>query len=146
VPGSDVTLICRDCNSRFTFTAGEQQYYATHGLTHQPSRCPNCRQARKAPGAAAGGNRPSHEAVCAECGTWACNGAKPGTAPAGTVFALRAGTLDDTSWLRPTVHFWTRSAQPWIILPEGDTRFETQPVDGAAWLQSIGNHQRRSDH
>jgi hypothetical protein len=84
--------------------------------------------------------------VCVECGTWVCNGAKPGTAPAGTVFALRAGTLDDTSWLRPTVHFWTRSAQPWVILPEGDTRFETQPVDGAAWLRSIGNHQRRSDH
>jgi len=80
VPGSDVTLICRDCNSRFTFTAGEQQYYATHGLTHQPSRCPNCRQARKAgqtanggfPGGALNGEnqgpREMHEAVCSACG------------------------------------------------------------------------------
>jgi hypothetical protein len=78
--------------------------------------------------------------ICAACGTWVCNEAKPGTAPPGTVFRLRAGTLDDTAWLRPTVHFWTRSAQRWVILPEGDTRFETQPGDGAAWLRSIGDH------
>jgi hypothetical protein len=75
--------------------------------------------------------------VCAERGTWICNGPKPGTAPPGSLFALRAGTLDDTSSLRPTVHFWTRSAQSWLTLPESDTRFETQPEDGAAWLQSI---------
>jgi hypothetical protein len=81
-----------------------------------------------------------------ECGIWVCNGAKPGTTPPGTIFALRAGTLDDTAWMRPTVHFWTRSAQPWIILPEGDMRFETQPEDGAAWLQSISTPQRQSDH
>jgi hypothetical protein len=84
--------------------------------------------------------------VCAECGTWICNGAKLGTAPPGTFVALRAGTLDDTSWLRPTAHFWTRSAQPWVTLPEGDMRFETQPADGLVWLRSIGSHQRRSDH
>jgi hypothetical protein len=40
---------------------------------------------------------------------------------------VRAGTLDDTSWLQPTAHFWTRSKQPWIVLPEGDSVFETQP-------------------
>ena len=84
--------------------------------------------------------------VCAKCGTWICNGAKPGTAPPGTVFALRAGTLDDTSMPRPTVHFWTRSMQPWVVLPEGDTRFETQPADGAAWLRSVESDQRRSGH
>jgi hypothetical protein len=84
--------------------------------------------------------------VCAECGTWICNGAKPGTAPPGTFVALRAGTLDDTSWPRPTAHFWIRSAQPWVTLPEGDTRFETQPADSLAWLRSTGNLQRRSDH
>lgn len=78
--------------------------------------------------------------VCSACGTWICNGAKPGTAPRGTFVGVRAGTLDNTSWLRPTAHFWTRSAQPWVKLPEGDTRFETQPEDGVAWLRSIGNH------
>ncbi|MDE2006149.1 MAG: GFA family protein [Rhodospirillales bacterium] len=74
--------------------------------------------------------------VCAACGGWVCNGAKPGTAPAGTLFALRAATLDDTSWLRPDVHFWTSRAQPWIAFPRGDTRFDTQPEDGAAWLRA----------
>lgn len=40
---------------------------------------------------------------------------------------VRAGALDDTSWLRPTLHFWTRSKQPWVTLPEGGQIFETQP-------------------
>ena len=84
--------------------------------------------------------------VCGECGTWICNGAKPGTAPPGAFVAVRAGTLDDTSWLRPTAHFWTRSAQPWVALPEGGTRFETQPTDGLAWLRSAADDQRRPDH
>jgi hypothetical protein len=44
------------------------------------------------------------------------------------VVRVRAGTLDDTSWLRPTRHIWTRSKQPWITLPEGDQIFEAQPA------------------
>jgi hypothetical protein len=38
------------------------------------------------------------------------------------------GTLDDTSWLRPAVHFWIRSKRLWITLPESDEIFETQPA------------------
>ena len=78
--------------------------------------------------------------VCSACGTWICNGAKPGTAPPDTFVGIRTGTLDDTSWLRPTAHFWTRSAQSWFRLPEGDICFATQPEDGLAWLRSIGGH------
>jgi len=48
--------------------------------------------------------------------------------PRDGVRRVRAGTLDDTSWLRPTRHIWTRSKQPWITLPEGDQIFETQPA------------------
>ena len=59
--------------------------------------------------------------VCPECGSWICNVARPDGR------RVRAGTLDDTSWLRPTVHFWTRSKQPWVTLPEGGQIFETQP-------------------
>jgi len=40
---------------------------------------------------------------------------------------VRAGTLDDMSWLRPTRDIWIRSKQPWITLPEGDEIFEAQP-------------------
>ena len=68
---------------------------------------------------------------CPECGTWFCSGPDPHSKPSpGERCIVQAGTLDDTSWLRPTLHFWTRSAQPWIVLPEGDRRFETQP-DGS---------------
>jgi hypothetical protein len=42
---------------------------------------------------------------------------------------VRAGTLSNTSWLRPVAHLWTRSAQPWFIFPEGVARYETQPQD-----------------
>jgi hypothetical protein len=41
---------------------------------------------------------------------------------------IKPGTLDDTSWLVPTIHFWTRSAQPWVRIPEGAERYETQPT------------------
>ena len=60
--------------------------------------------------------------VCPECGSWICGMPKDG------VVRVRAGTLDDTSWLRPAVHFWTRTKQPWITLLAGDQIFETQPA------------------
>jgi hypothetical protein len=40
---------------------------------------------------------------------------------------IKPGTLDDTSWLVRTIHFWTRSAQKWVPIPEGVTQYETQP-------------------
>jgi hypothetical protein len=58
----------------------------------------------------------------------AIGGVKPGTEPPGYTRIVRAGTLDDTSWVRPTTHFWTRSKQPWLVLPEGDVIYETQPL------------------
>jgi hypothetical protein len=42
---------------------------------------------------------------------------------------LEPGTLDDTSWLRPAGHIWTRSAQPWVALPADALRVEKQPSD-----------------
>jgi hypothetical protein len=60
--------------------------------------------------------------VCPECGSWVCGTPRDG------VVRVRGGTLDDTSWLRPTRHIWTRRKQPWIELPEGDEVFEGQPA------------------
>jgi hypothetical protein len=34
------------------------------------------------------------------------------------VRTLRAGTLDDTTWLNPAGSIWAKSAQPWVKLPE----------------------------
>jgi CxxC-x17-CxxC domain-containing protein len=44
---ADTTLTCRDCGQAFTFTSGEQDFYASRGFS-EPSRCPDCRAARKA--------------------------------------------------------------------------------------------------
>lgn len=44
---SDNTLTCRDCGKQFTFTAGEQEFYATRGFS-EPTRCADCRAVRKA--------------------------------------------------------------------------------------------------
>ncbi len=40
---------------------------------------------------------------------------------------VKPGTLDDTSWLEPVVHAWTRSKQPWVVIPEGVRCFDEQP-------------------
>ena len=43
----DETLICKDCGAEFVFTAGEQEFYAEKGFQNKPSRCKECRTARK---------------------------------------------------------------------------------------------------
>jgi CxxC-x17-CxxC domain-containing protein len=52
---ADKTITCRDCGTDFVFTSGEQEFYAQKGFTNEPTRCPACRQARKA-----GGGRSSY--------------------------------------------------------------------------------------
>jgi CxxC-x17-CxxC domain-containing protein len=47
-------MTCRDCGKQFTFTAGEQEFYAQRGFS-EPSRCAECRQARKASRDSGGG-------------------------------------------------------------------------------------------
>ncbi|MCZ8173525.1 MAG: GFA family protein [Novosphingobium sp.] len=39
---------------------------------------------------------------------------------------IKAGTLDDTSGLVPSVHLWTESAQDWMALPEAGARMPRQ--------------------
>src|SRR4051794_15782086 len=41
-------MACVDCGQEFSFTAGEQEFYAQRGFTESPKRCPSCRQIRKA--------------------------------------------------------------------------------------------------
>ena len=59
--------------------------------------------------------------VCPDCGSWICGLPRDG------VVRVRAGSLDDTSWLRPTRHIWTRSKQPWVTFAPGDEIFGAQP-------------------
>jgi CxxC-x17-CxxC domain-containing protein len=84
---TDQPRTCRDCGNTFSWTAGEQEFYASRGLTNPPSRCPECRAARKSGGSYGGGGgggnsysrgggggytergpREMHEAVCDSCG------------------------------------------------------------------------------
>ena len=65
----DKTLVCKDCGREFTFTAGEQEFYAEKGFQNEPTRCKDCRNARKAArNNGASGEREMYETVCAECG------------------------------------------------------------------------------
>jgi CxxC-x17-CxxC domain-containing protein len=70
----------------FVFTSGEQEFYAQKGFTNEPTRCPSCRQQRKAGGSSSRGGyssggysdrdsygssrgpREMHTAICASCG------------------------------------------------------------------------------
>lgn len=45
---TDRSITCADCGQEFSFTAGEQEFYAQRGFTESPKRCPSCRQIRKA--------------------------------------------------------------------------------------------------
>ena len=65
----DRSLTCRDCSESFVFSAGEQSFFATKGLTNDPQRCASCRAAAKrARTAEPGGAREYHAALCNSCG------------------------------------------------------------------------------
>ena len=65
----DKTIECRDCGQSFVFTVGEQEFYLSRGLQNEPSRCPQCRAARRKE---RWGNdnqpRQLYTVICAECG------------------------------------------------------------------------------
>lgn len=66
----DKVLVCRDCGKEFLFSGGEQAFYSEKGFQNQPTRCRNCRVARKGGTGPAepSAPRPLFSAVCSECG------------------------------------------------------------------------------
>jgi len=57
---------------------------------------------------------------CPRCGTtvsWTVE-RRPGTR------GIAGGTFDNPSWLQITRHIWTRSAQPWTVIPQDVETFE----------------------
>ena len=64
---ADKTLVCRDCGQEFIFSVGEQEFYRSRGLERDPSRCPECRAARRR-GRGYGSPREMYPAICAACG------------------------------------------------------------------------------
>lgn len=66
---SDRNLTCRDCGESFIFSAGEQSFFASKGLTNDPQRCATCRAtAKRTRAASTNGTREYHAAVCNSCG------------------------------------------------------------------------------
>jgi hypothetical protein len=41
---------------------------------------------------------------------------------------IKAGTLDDTSWLDPKMHVYCDSAQHWTPIPETSQKFAKMPA------------------
>lgn len=62
---------------------------------------------------------------CGACGSRIVNGQTPSS----NILSLRAGTFDDTSWVRPAGHIWVKSAQNWLRFDGDDILFDGQPTD-----------------
>ena len=77
MPYTDKTLTCADCGQQFTFSAEDQEFYATRGFS-EPKRCRSCRATRRSEregdmgaGGFARAPRPERElfdVVCSSCG------------------------------------------------------------------------------
>jgi len=64
----------------------------------------------------------AHGRFCPKCGVRIMHD-RPGS----EAVTIKAGTLDDTSWLQPVGHIWTASAQPWMAIPGDTLNYERQP-------------------
>jgi hypothetical protein len=62
----------------------------------------------------------TNRSFCSQCGSPIVSriDAMPGLA------FIKAGTLNDTSWLKPTLELWCESAQPWVPPIPGAERYE----------------------
>ena len=56
-------------------------------------------------------------AFCPHCGVRIFNSTS-------ALMAIKAGTLDDKSWLKPDAHYWTKRKQSWVLLPNDISSFE----------------------
>jgi hypothetical protein len=67
--------------------------------------------------------KPVHRNFCPDCGSPITSivDARPGMS------FIKAGTLDDASWLKPTVEVWCGSAQPWVSLAGDRQKFAKTP-------------------
>jgi len=61
---------------------------------------------------------------CGKCGAPVIS--ETAEAQAQGLIFIKAGTLDQADDLTPTVHYWTSSAQHWVIFPETGAKLETQ--------------------
>jgi hypothetical protein len=66
---------------------------------------------------------------CPECGVRIVHGTK-----GAEMVNIKAGTLDDPTWLVPAGHIWVRSKQRFLAIRPDELSYETAPDDGLAAL------------
>jgi CxxC-x17-CxxC domain-containing protein len=74
----DKSIQCSDCGTTFTFSAEEQEQFASRGYNNEPKRCLSCRETRKSQRQGNDGFRNNSNGyrapremfsvVCAQCG------------------------------------------------------------------------------
>jgi CxxC-x17-CxxC domain-containing protein len=63
----DKTLVCIECHQTFSWSAGEQLFYADKNFKNEPKRCKACKTKRHArPGG--GRERVETMTTCSQCG------------------------------------------------------------------------------
>jgi hypothetical protein len=67
--------------------------------------------------------RPVDRNFCPDCGSPITSD----SAAMPELTLIKAGSLDDTSWLNPTMHVYCDSAQRWTPIPAGTTKFSKMP-------------------
>lgn len=67
---------------------------------------------------------------CPDCGTRLWH--EPTAMPAITI--VKPGTLDDTGWLVPVGHIWTKSKQSWVDIPADTINWDGHPADTAPMI------------
>lgn len=60
-------LTCADCGAEFTFSAEDQEFFASKGYS-EPKRCPECRAAKKAQRTNNRRPRKQFTVTCSACG------------------------------------------------------------------------------
>ncbi len=68
--------------------------------------------------------KPFYRAFCARCGSPISG---QGDAYAGMIF-IKAGTLDDPSWVKPDAHIWCAEKLPWVVIEEGPAQMPGNPT------------------
>ena len=112
---------CRDCQT------GTGSAFSVAVLVPDRAFRSTGGEARSVFGGVALSGRVKQRRVCPDCGTWVFGDPRRRGTGTALTRAVRAGTLDDTSWVRPTHHLFTRNAQPWFVIPAGVEAYDTQP-------------------
>lgn len=68
--------------------------------------------------------KPFFRSFCSRCGSPISGN---GDAYPGLIF-IKAGTLDDPSWLKPSAHIWCAEKQPWVVIEEGSAQIPGNPA------------------